>query len=263
MSHLFFFTHLKTDDSLALTILNALDSLGNSDTRKDGYAGFIGSTLIFFAFLSMLWAILDPSTNKDLWLFFSVEYLGGLLLSALFGFRLKKSVSTKNEFAAVIYGITAGIMMLVMDFAILQVSEIAPFSSAGEGLWLVMLAPIAETLAFDVALYHWFRSAYPTISWVYIAIPSDLAFALYHFFHYGLDPRFFFILLILLMGNTFLIYIYDLTRNATAPMVAHTMVNFATAPADVLAALENFVYLFLVVFVILFIIYVIKGGKTS
>lgn len=260
LSPQYFISRLKEDDNLALFMLNALGSSTSGDPRKRGFAGFIGSTLIMFAFLSMVWALLDPTTSKTTWQILVVEYLGGLIISLAFGFTLTRKVTISKEIEAALIGLAAGTLMLTMNQAIFTVTNFVPYSATGEGLWLVMLAPIAETLAFNVAIYHWFRNTYPEISWVYIALASDLSFALYHFFRYGSRPDFLIILIVLLIGDTVLMFIYDLTRNATAPMIAHTMVNFATAPAAVLSALETFAYLMLAVFVIVLIIYII-GGK--
>jgi len=234
----------------------------NSD--RAGYAGFIGSSLIFIAILSMVWGGLDRTTDFRAWAVLSFELFGGLLFSSLFGFSLlrradfSKHANIQAETQGVLFGVFAGSAVVILEMVILTSSQLA---STAQGVWLSMLAPVAETMFADVAVYHLLRSAFPKMRWIWIALGSDAVFSLFHFFHYSASPDWLWILLILIVGNTFFVWTYHLTRNATAPMMAHLIVNVAPNSQNVFAFVLQYGPLLILMFVVFFIVFKCFGGR--
>lgn len=241
-----FFLDFKTDDSLVLRVFGEGEYAAS--TRKvTGTAGLVGTLFIFFAILSVFWAALDPTMDLRAIFAYSAVLFGGLGLALGFGFQFARRHDPKSEVAAVSLGLLAGIIILAIQGGIYAVSGLLPYSTADT--WLILLAPVAETLAFNVAFYHLFRIHFPELGWLQIAFASDVTFAMFHFFAYSTRPDFWLILIILLLGNTVLMYVYHLTKNATAPIVAHFVVNVAASYDQVipilLANIGTFVLLFM------------------
>jgi len=236
--------------------------LSDYEKRRGGFSGFIGSYLIAFGFFSLIWATLDPTTNKDQWLALMAQYLGGLGLSMAFGFRLTRRVPMDEELRAAGIGIMAGILTSALSSILLMLGSI-PFSVNYEGVWLVLLAPIAEVLALNIFPYHLIDFHFPESStWQKIA-PSDVAFAFYHFFSQGDNPLFMLIIIILILGNTAIMYVYDMTRNATAPIVAHEVINLGVVMAYVVPILIGLVPIFIaVLFVVVLLEVFFKRFRT-
>jgi hypothetical protein len=229
-----------------------------------GYAGFIGSALIFLAFFSALWALLDPATDYRSWAILSFELVGGLTLSHEYKFTLAppsgrpRRASLQTEFQGVIIGAFAGALVIGLEMAVLSADY---FMSAAQGLWLSLLAPVAETLLMTVAVYQFFKIYYPELSWIVVALFSDVSFMIFHFFAYGMRPDFLIIEAILALGNTVFVYFYHITRNATVPMIAHLVVNIAPNSQDVVSLVLVYLPWFLVIVVVIFIIYTFFGGR--
>ena len=230
--------------------------MGSEYTEKrGGYSGFFGSLMISFAFFSMIWALLDPATDFTAWTVLSVEYLGGLVLSMAFGFRLVKRVPLEDETNALILGVVGGIISSALSSVFLFFGQ--PFSTY-EGVWLIMLAPVAEVLAFNIFVYHLIDFHFEESGFWAKAAPSDLAFAFFHWAAKGDDPLFWLYLIVFMVGNTVFMWLYDMTKNATAPFTAHYIINLIFAWNYVVPVLYAVLPIFILVFigvVTLFIIF--------
>lgn len=255
MPLLHFLSDLRTDDSMVLRIFGEVES---ADRTKGviGTAGFIGTLLIFFAILSTFWAALDPTVDIRPLFAYSVELFGGLGLALGFGFTFARKTDLNREIQAALLGLFAGIVIIATQSAVYALSGLLPFSA---DIMLVLLAPVAETMLFTVAFYHLFKFHFPELSWLQIAVTSDVSFAMYHFFAYGYRADFWLILIILLIGNTILMWIYASSMNATAPMVAHFIVNFAVVGQDALAAILPNIGVVIALFVLFILIYLFVG----
>ncbi len=254
LSH--FLSDLRTDDSLILRAWGEGEYAAS--TRKiTGTAGLVGTLFIFFAILSTFWAALDPTMDIRPIFAYSAVLFGGLALALGFGFQFARRPDPKGEVAAVVLGLGAGIVMIAMQSSIYLISGLLPYST--QSSWLIILAPVAETMCFNVAFYHLFKTHFPELGWLQIAIASDVTFAMFHFFAYGHRADFWLILIILLLGNTVLMYIYHLTKNASAPMVAHLVVNLAIVQEEVVAVLLANIGTFVALFMVFVLIYLVLG----
>jgi hypothetical protein len=240
--------------------------MGYASTRleRKGYAGFVGASLIFIAILSTVWAGLDPATDKTAWLVLIVELFGGLIFSAMFGFsfvrhvNLEKSANIRREAEAVIFGVFTGSLTIIIEFVVLATSQVA---STGEGVSLSLMAPAAEGMLAVVAVYELLTAAFPTMRWYFKALASDIVFALFHWFHYGQDPKWLLLIVILAAGNTLFVWGYHITRNATVPIVAHLIVNVAPNLQDVLDFFIIYGPLLIIMFVVFFCVFKFFGGR--
>lgn len=251
-----FFSSLRTDDSLVLRVFGEAEFA--AETKKvTGTAGFVGTLFIYFALLSIFWMALDRTVDIRPLFAYSVELIGGLALALGFGFTFARKTELEKEIQAVMLGLFAGIVMIAIQSAIYAVAGELPFSI--ESTAFILLAPAAETMTFNVAFYHLFKFHFPELGWLQIALTSDLTFAMYHFFAYGARPDFWLILFILLVGNTVLMYVYHLTKNATAPMIGHFLVNFAVCYDEVMAGLLPHIGTIVLMFVSFVLIYLFVG----
>ena len=228
------------------------------EKRSSGFAGFVGSLMLFMAFFAMAWASLDPTTDVRMVMAYSFIYLGGFVLSLGFGFKLSRRVDMKSEMTSVMLGITTGfivlsVMMLLMFFG-------TTFAT-NESVAFALLAPVAETMAFVIAPYHLFRYNFPEAHWLSIAIPANVIFSIFHFYRYFAQPNFILIWIILVVGNTFFVYIYHLTKNATSVMIAHFIVNLASSTEPVINFLIVYAPLFIVMFMVFAFIFYVIGGQ--
>jgi len=226
-------------------------------SSRAGYAGIIGSLLIFLAILSIVWGGLDPTSNFRTWAVLSFELFGGLIFSVLFDFTLAKKVPEAKEFESILLGMFAGSVFLGLELVILTAG--ASFSTS-QSLWLSLLAPVAETMLFVVALYQMFTFFFPRMPLLWKIIASDLTFACFHYFAYGLYPDFLLRLLILVLGNTAFVFIYSITHNATAPMIAHLMMNLSPNLEAVGSVLLQWGPWFLLMVGVFFILITLFGG---
>lgn len=256
MSLLRLFSGLRTDDSLVLRIFGEAEFAAETK-RVTGTAGFIGTLFIYFALLSTFWMALDPAVDIRPLFAYSVELLGGLALALGFGFTFARKTDLDKEIQAALLGLFAGIVMIALQSAMYAVAGILPYSTTNT--ILILLAPVAETMAFNVAFYHLFKFHFPELGWLQIALTSDLTFAMYHFFAYGARADFWLILIILLAGNTILMYVYHLTKNATAPMVGHFLVNLAVSYDEVIAGILPHISTLVLMFVVFVLIYLFIG----
>jgi len=254
LSHLL--STLRTDDSLILRAFGEGEYAASS-RKTSGAAGLVGTLLIFFAVLSTFWAALDPTMDMRSIFAYSAVLFGGLALSLGFGFQFARKPDMRGEITAVSLGIGAGIVMLAMQSGIFFISGLLPYST--QGTWLIILAPVAETLMFTVAFFHLFKTHFPELGWLQIAVASDVTFAMFHFFAYGYRADFWLILIILLLGNTVLMYIYHLTKNFTAPAVAHLIVNLAVVQDEVVAGLLANIGTFIILFTVFVLVYLCLG----
>lgn len=251
-----FFTRLKTDDTMVLRIFGEAEFAAETK-RVTGTAGFVGTLFIYFALMSTFWMALDRTIDIRPLFAYSVELLGGLGLALGFGFTFARKTDLNKEMQAVMLGLFAGIVMIAIQSAVYAVYGLLPYSTTTTVL--ILLAPVAETMAFNVAFYHLFKFHFPELSWLQIAITSDITFAMYHYFAFGARPDFWLILIILLAGNTILMYVYHLTKNATAPMVGHFLVNLAVSYDEVVAGLLPHIGTLVMMFVVFVLIYLFVG----
>lgn len=254
LSH--FFSELRTDDSLVLRVFGEAE-FASETKRVTGTAGFVGTLFIYFAILSTFWMALDPAVDIRPLFAYSVELFGGLGLALGFGFTFARKTDLDREIQAVLLGLFAGIVMIAIQSATYAVAGALPYSATTTVL--ILLAPVAETMCFNVAFYHLFKFHFPELGWLQIALTSDITFALYHFFAFGARADFWIILIILLAGNTILMYVYHLTKNATAPMVGHFLVNLAVSYNEVMAGLLPHIGTLVLMFVSFVIIYLFVG----
>lgn len=228
--------------------------MSDYENRRGGYSGFIGAYMIAFAFFSMIWATLDPTTNLVQWFALSAQFLGGLTLSMAFGFRLTKRVPLNKELEVASMGVGAGIITSAMSSLLIMFGSI-PFATY-EGVWLVLLAPVAEVLALNIFVYHLIDFHFPNSpAWMKIA-PSDVAFAFYHWFAQGDNPMFWLIIIILIVGNTAIMYVYDQSRNATGPFVAHFVINLVVVWEYVVPVLLDLIPIFIFVLIVVVALYI-------
>lgn len=249
-----FFSRL--DDSLVLRAFGEGEFAAETK-RVTGTAGMVGTLFIFFAILSAFWTAMDPTVNLRLVVAYSVELFGGLGLALGFGFSFARKPNLSREFQAVMLGLFAGIVITAMQSAIHAVSGVVTLSV--EHTLFILLAPVAETMLFSVAFYHLFKFHFPELSWLQIALTSDVSFAMYHYFAYGARADFWLILIILLIGNTVLMYVYHLTKNATAPMVGHFLVNLAVVGEEAAAAILPHIGTLIAMFMVFVLIYLFVG----
>ena len=247
--------------NLGLSSLNFVADIDVSteEKRRDGFAGFVGSLLLFVAFFAMAWASLDETTNIRQVMAYSFIFLGGLGLSLGFGFKLSRRADLNSELLGIILGVTVGFIVLSVQLAI---QYIGINFATNESVAFTLLAPVAETMAFVVAPYHLFKYNFPEANWLTMAIPADLIFSVFHFYRYFSSPDVIIIWIILVIGNTLFVYIYHITKNATAPMIAHLVVNLASNTQPVTNFLITTLPLFIVMFVVFAFIYYIIGGMT-
>lgn len=250
-----FFPGLRTDNSLVLRIFGEAEFAADTK-RVTGTAGFVGTLMIFFAILNVFWASLDPTVPIRPLFGYSIELLGGLGLALGFGFSFARKTDLNKEFQAVILGLFAGIVMIAAQSGIYAVSGLLPYSV---NVTLILLAPVAETMLFTVAFYHLFRFHFPELSWLQIALTSDVSFAFYHYFAYGARADFWIILIILLAGNTILMWVYHLTKNFTAPAVGHFLVNFAVVGDEAVSAILPHIGTIVALFALFILIYLFIG----
>lgn len=217
--------------------------------------------MIFFAVLSTFWASLDPTMDLRSIFAYSAVLFGGLGLALGFGFQFARKPDMRGEITAVSLGIGAGIVMLAIQSVIFFISGLLPYST--QGSWLIILAPVAETMLFNVAFYHLFKTHFPELGWLQIAAASDVTFAMFHFFSYGYRADFWLILMVLLVGNTILMYIYHLTKNAGTSMTAHLVVNLAVVQDEVVAMFLANVGTFIVLFMVFVLVYLILARFRS
>jgi len=253
------FSGLRTDDSLVLRVFGEAEFAAET-RRVTGTAGFVGTLMIFFAILNVFWASLDVTIDIRPLFGYSVELLGGLGLALGFGFSFARKTELNKEFQAVILGLFAGIVMIAVQSAIFAVSGLLPYSV---NVTLILLAPVAETMLFTVAFYHLFKFHFPELGWLQIAATSDVSFAFYHYFAYGARADFWLVLIILLAGNTILMWVYHLTKNATAPMVGEFLVNFAVVGDQAFAAILPNVGVIVMLFTAFILIYLFLGRFRS
>jgi len=249
------FSGLRTDDSLVLRIFGEAEFAAETQ-RITGTAGFVGTLMIFFSILNVFWMALDPSVDIRPLFGYSVELLGGLGLALGFGFSFARKTDLNKEFQAVILGLGAGIVMIAIQSAVFAISGLLPYSV---NITLILLAPVAETMLFTVAFYHLFKFHFPELGWLQIALTSDVSFAFYHYFAYGARADFWIVLVILLAGNTVLMYIYHLTKNFTAPAVGHLLVNLAVVGDEAVSAILPHVGTVVTLFALFVLIYLFIG----
>jgi len=250
-----FFSGLRTDDSLILRIFGEAEFAAETQ-RVTGTAGFVGTLFIYFALLNTFWMALDRTVDIRPLFGYSVELIGGLALAMGFGFSFARKTDLDKEIQAVMLGLFAGIVMIAIQSAVYAVSGLLPYSV---NVTLILLAPVAETMLFTVAFYHLFKFHFPELSWLQIAATSDVSFAMYHFFAYGARPDFWLILIILLAGNTVLMYVYHLTKNATTSIVGHFLVNLAVCYDEVAAGILPHIGTLVLMFVFFILIYLFIG----
>ena len=182
----------------------------------------------------------------------------------MFGFsfvrhvNLEKSVNIRREAEAVILGVFTGSLTIIIEFVVLATSQVA---STGEGVSLSLMAPAAEGMLAVVAVYELLTAAFPTMRWYFKALASDIVFALFHWFHYGQDPKWLLLIVILAAGNTLFVWGYHITRNATVPIVAHLIVNVAPNLQDVLDFFIVYGPLLIIMFVVFFCVFKFFGGR--
>lgn len=226
-------------------------------SARAGYAGVIGIFLIFLAIFAIVWGGLDPTANFRTWTVLSFELFGGLIFSALLGFTLARRPSMKNEYSAVLLGVLAGSLFIMLEMVILTLGV---SMSTSQGLWLSLLAPAAETMLFIVAPYQMLTILFPRMPLVWKAIFSDAFFSFFHYFAYGFYADFWLKLIVLVLGNTVFILTYHMTRNATAPMIAHLMMNLAPNSQAVGSLLLQWGPAFLLMIGVFFILLTVFGG---
>ena len=228
-----------------------------AEQRRNGFAGFIGSLLLFMAFFAMAWASLDKTVDIRSVMSISFIFLGGFALSLGFGFQLSKRTDIKSEMNSIMLGVSTGLLVLVIQIILMNLG--INFAS-NENVAFALLAPVAETMAFVVAPYHLFSYNFPEAHWTTMAIPADLIFSIFHFYRYALHPDVILIWIILVIGNTLFVYIYHITKNATAPMIAHFIVNLASNTQPVTDFMIAYLPLFIGMFIVFAFLYWLIGG---
>lgn len=243
--------------------LSSLNFMGSIDVsieeqRRTGYAGVIGSLMLFTAIFAMAWASLDPTTDTRMLNATAFILIGGFVLSLASGFKLSRSKDLKSEPNAIMLGLGAGLIILVIQMVIMSlgVSFVVEQSVA-----FVFLAPVAETMMFVIAPYHFFRYNFPRSHWVTSVIPADIVFSVFHFYRYSAHPDFILILIILILGNTLFVWVYHITKNATAPILAHFIVNLASNTQPVLDYLYVNGPLFIIMFIFFAFLFTIVGDR--
>jgi len=212
-----------------------------SGYRGAGYAGLIGAMLILFAFLSAIWGVNDPTMNFQWWVVALLLFASSVGFAALFGFRLNRErVTIADDIKAATFGLISGLTVVGINLLVAFIDPAFSYTS-GQSAWLTMLAPVTETFIFDVVIYEMFDWYLRGTDWTSVAIASDITFVGYHYYKYFaeggvnlLQPVL--IILILTAGNTLFVFVYSIAKNATAPMVSHTVVNFASQREQVIQA---------------------------
>lgn len=245
------------------TVSNSFGSItGSQRQERESFAGFVGALLIVFSFMSVLWLALDPASDKNIVMFYFAELIGGTTLAIAFGFKFSRRLSLENEMASITSGLIVGLVAVIVQTMLLIFGASV---STVEGVWYVLLAPVAETMAFVVAIYELFRIYFPDELWTTYAIASDMMFTAFHIWRYISYPNFALIFISIIIGNTLFIWVYHITRNATAPIIGHLIVNiFATGQETinmVLTALPYYLAIFAFVVAVYIIISVFFGGK--
>jgi len=228
--------------------------------RGPGYAGLIGAMFILFSLLSAVWGLNDPTLNFYWWSGYTLIWAASLSFCAVLGFRLNKRVTLKDDTFAALLGFISGAFTVGINLLVAFIEPAFSYTSS-ESVWLIMLAPVSETLLFDIAVYEVFDFFLQGVDPLQVILASDIPFVGYHYFRYfaqtqALAPIF--LIIILTVGNSLFMYTYHVTKNATAPMVAHTTVNFASQRQQVIQSLINAVPAIVALIVMVAVVYVLS-----
>ena len=228
--------------------------------RGAGYAGLIGTLLILFSFLSAVWGLNDPTMNFYWWAGYTLILAAALAFCVALGFRLNKRVTLRDDVFAALLGFVSGAFTVGINLLVAFIEPAFAYTSS-ESVWLVMLAPVSETLLFNVAIYEVFDFHLRGVDPIQVILASDITFVGYHYFRYFAQSQTLapiFLIIILTVGNTLFMYTYHVTKNATAPMTAHTTVNFASQRQQVIQSLINAIPALVALLVMVVVVYILS-----
>jgi len=249
---------LFSSDGLALRFISALESLAPGISAKKGYdprdeqIGLVSWLFIIIAYLAAFWGILNPS-GDPLWMVYFGELIAGTALAAFVGMKAQPQRLSK-EFYAICVGVIASAGIILIQYVAMNAGVI--LMSTTDHIQLTLLAPVAETLFFTLGIYATMRRIAPQVNWFFANVTSSFAFAIFHYFAYGLDPVAF---IVLFAGNSILNAAYEHTKNTASVMVAHLMINMTPFWGQIPAFLQqNLIVLLVPVFLV--VLYLVLGG---
>lgn len=217
-------------------------------------------TAVFPAFISVGYD--DPQISS-----FQGMFLTGMVGTLFFSTMLRQMSKTRAEdgivfspqninkqFAVLMIGITAGIVMVVSNGLVYSTSNLVLSSVWGEintkALYLGLLAGVSEELFFRGFIGTFMRIVSPNL--IFAIVPSALIFALFHYFAY-LELSAFVVLFVL---GIILGLIHEFTNDIGAPMLAHVINNTFVMMPVVLAVLTDNVFIIVgLVAVFVFIVF--------
>jgi hypothetical protein len=239
------------------------EDVEDSEPRKKGKAGRAALLFFAFAFFSLIWATIDISLDLRSWVALFAQFIGGLVFCYVLGVRARR-LPVGEEIIALGIGLAAGIFSSAMTAIVLAFGG---SFSVYENVWLTLLAPVSEVLALNIFIYHLIDWFFPESGFWLKAASSDLPFSFLHWFHYGDHPMFIVILIALIIGNTAIMWSYDLTLNVAAPILAHYVINLnnswdTIAPAFVVIGEYFLIIMFGVTIIYIIFEVIIKKWQT-
>lgn len=220
-------------------------------------------TAVFPAFISIGYD--DPQISS-----FQSMFLTGMVGTLFFSVLLRQKTKTRHEdgivfspqninkqFAVLMIGIIAGIVMVVLNGLVYGTANIVLGSVWGEintkALYLCLLAGVSEELFFRGFIGTFMRIVSPNL--IFAIVPSAAIFALFHYFAYWELSAF----IVLFVLGIILGLIHELTNDIGASMLAHVVNNTFVMMPVVLAVLTDNV-LIIVSVVVLFVFIVFARG---
>ena len=232
--------------------------------------GFIAIVLVMIVAVLPSFIVLgvnDPQITN-----FQNMFLTGMIGTLFFSVMLRQSSKTKAEggiifspqnitkqFAVVTIGITAGLLLVVMNGVMNQADNILFGSIWGQidaqAFYLGMLAGVAEELFFRGFIGTFLRLVSPSL--VLALLPSAAIFALFHYFAYAEVGAF----VVLFALGLILGLIHEFTNDIGAPMLAHVLNNMFAMMPVVIAVLVDNMFIIIGVVVLFMVIAFRKGPK--
>lgn len=178
--------------------------------------------MIILAGMAIFWRILETGGTQPILFILAFELVFGVAAASMMGARtpFNDQVTMKEEIDGVTLGIFGGLLLIVIQVVIMVGSS--QFSATTIYHEATLLAPIPEELFFTFVIYGTFRRIAPDLNWIFSAIPASVIFAGYHFFVIGTAVPY---VLILFFGSIVIKYVFEVTSNIAAAMIAHEINN--------------------------------------
>jgi membrane protease YdiL (CAAX protease family) len=215
-----------------------------SQIRYDAVA-FI---MTMFAAIIVLWYVVEFAnsiqtgayTQTLVWIAFTAEFGLAVGVVALMRPRMPWESPQANIYKVLAYGLLGGVLIVMITVlgSLLAFSfGLLPYEvSTTQDMRLALLAPVAETLMFQVFIFGGLMALFKNLHWLFSAGPTSLMFALYHFFAIHTHPV---LIIIYVLGSLVLDWVFAKTLAIGTPMVSHffnNMIPSLPAVAEFFAA---------------------------